>query len=313
MIVVTGAAGFIGSNLIRALNQRGITDILAVDTLQSATQHRNLNRVEIQDLVDPESFLSRLDQLGKVEAIFHNGACSDTTATDGRYVMRNNYEYTRILLEWCRRQGVRCIYASSASVYGNGEHGFLEERAAEYPLNLYAYSKFLLDQWVRRHAATFTSQLVGLRYFNVYGPQENHKGRMASVVNHFHQQIQSERRIRLFEGSDGFLRDFIFVNDIVNINLHFFDHPQISGIFNAGTGNARSFYDIAQIMANRYESVGIEFTPFPEDLKGKYQTFTQANIQALLGTGYTQPFTSLEEGVQQYAQVLEAHEGYWPR
>lgn len=313
MIVVTGAAGFIASNLIRALNQRGITDILAVDTLQSSTQHRNLNRVEIQDLVDPESFLSRLDQLGKVEAIFHNGACSDTTATDGRYVMRNNYEYTRILLEWCRRQGVRCIYASSASVYGNGEHGFLEERAAEYPLNLYAYSKFLLDQWVRRHAATFTSQLVGLRYFNVYGPQENHKGRMASVVNHFYQQIQTDGRIRLFEGSDGFLRDFIFVNDIVNINLHFFDHPQISGIFNAGTGKARSFYDIAQIMAKRYESVGVEFTPFPEDLKGKYQTFTQANIQALLSTGYALPFTSLEEGVQQYAQVLEGHEGYWPR
>ncbi len=311
MIVVTGAAGFIASNLILALNRRGFTDILAVDALNGPTQHRSLNRAVISDLVDPESFIANLDKLGKVECVFHNGACSDTTASDGRFVMRNNYEFTKTLLEWCRRKGVRCIYASSASVYGNGDQGFKEERAAEYPLNLYAYSKFLLDQWVRAHAKTFTSQLVGLRYFNVYGPQENHKERMASVVWHFHQQILKENKIRLFEGSDGFLRDFVFVSDIVDINLHFFDHPQHSGIFNAGTGQARSFLDIARLMASRHPGAEIEFTPFPADLRGRYQTYTQADLSALRATGYTAPPTPLEVGVNAYAEVLEGSEGYW--
>lgn len=311
MIVVTGAAGFIGSNIVLELNKRGFNDVLAVDALNGPTQHRSLNRANISDLADPEMFLANLDKLGKVECIFHNGACSDTTATDGRFVMRNNYEFTKTLLEWCRRHGVRCIYASSASVYGNGEQGFREEREAEYPLNLYAYSKFLLDQWVRAHRSTFSSQVVGLRYFNVYGPQENHKARMASVVWHFHQQILRDNKISLFAGSDGFLRDFVFIKDIVNINMHFFDHPQFSGLFNAGTGIARSFLDIANIMAARHAGATIEFTPFPEDLRGRYQTFTQADLTALRATGYAQAPTSLEDGVNAYAEVLEKSEGYW--
>lgn len=311
MVVVTGAAGFIGSNLVLELNRRGQDDVLAVDSLSGVAQHRNLNRAQISDLVDPETFLANLSKMGKVECVFHNGACSDTTATDGRFVMRNNYEYTKALLEWCRRLGVRCLYASSASVYGNGEQGFREECAAEYPLNLYAYSKFLLDQWVRRYRATFSSQLVGLRYFNVYGPQENHKERMASVVWHFYQQILRDRKIKLFEGSGEFLRDFVFVKDIVDINMHFYEHPQQSGLFNAGTGNARSFLDIAKIMAARHQNVEIEFTPFPADLRGRYQTYTQADTSALRASGYTQSFTSLEDGVATYASVLESNDGYW--
>jgi len=311
MVVVTGAAGFIGSNLVLELNRRGHDDVLAVDVLQGVAQHRNLNRAHIRDLVDPESFLAHLDSLGPVECVFHNGACSDTTATDGRFVMRNNYEYTKTLLEWCMRQGVRCIYASSASVYGNGEQGFREERSAEYPLNLYAYSKFLLDQWVRRHQNEFSKQLVGLRYFNVYGPQENHKERMASVVWHFHQQILRDGKIKLFEGSENFLRDFVFVNDIVDVNMHFFEHPQVSGLFNAGTGRARSFMDIARIMAAHHKNVEIEFVPFPADLRGRYQAFTQADLTALLASGYAQEPTSLEEGVATYAAILEKREGYW--
>jgi len=311
MIIVTGAAGFIGSNLVLALNKRGIRNVLAVDALQGPTHHLNLNRADIQDLVDPETFIAQLDKLGKVECVFHNGACSDTTATDGRFVMRNNYEYSRTLLEWCRRHGIRCIYASSASVYGNGVAGFREERAAEYPLNLYAYSKFLLDQWVRAHLGTFPAQLVGLRYFNVYGPQENHKGRMASVAWHFYKQLKENGKIRLFEGSDAFRRDFIHVNDIIDINMHFFEHPQLSGIFNAGTGLARSFLDIAHIMVNRHPGTEIAYIPFPEDLRGRYQTFTQADTEALRATGYTTVPMSLEAGVNSYVDLLESNEGYW--
>lgn len=311
MIIVTGAAGFIGSNLVLALNRRGVDDVLAVGELNSQTKHRNLNRAEILDFMEPEELIANLDQLGPVQAVFHEGACSDTTETDGQYMLRNNYKYTVKLAEWCRDRRIPFIYASSAAVYGNGDQGFAEARAAEDPLNVYGYSKFLFDQWMRRYWDSFESQVVGLRYFNVYGPQENHKGRMASVVYQFHHQIQDTGGLKVFEGSEGFLRDFVFIEDIVKINLHFLDHPEISGIFNAGTGTARSFMDMARLVAAGHGDAEISTRPFPKDLEGKYQAYTCADLSRLRDAGYDHPFTDLETGVAKYVDVLKSRGGYW--
>jgi ADP-L-glycero-D-manno-heptose 6-epimerase len=330
-IIVTGAAGFIGSNLVKALNARGVTDIVAVDNLARAEKMSNLVDCEIADYLDKVDFIERIraDELdADVAAVLHQGACSDTMEQDGRYMMENNYRYSLDLLDWCQRFDIPYIYASSASVYGAGRV-FREARSHEGPLNVYGYSKFLFDQVVRRRLAGRTAQVAGFRYFNVYGPREAHKGRMASVAFHFFNQYVKEGRVRLFEGSDGFgpgeqVRDFVSVEDAVKVNLFFLDHPEISGIFNVGTGRAQTFNDVARATVNAVrrargeapltlaqlrESGVIEYIAFPPQLVGKYQSFTQADVSALRAAGYRDPFLTVEEGVGRYVAGRVQREG----
>jgi ADP-L-glycero-D-manno-heptose 6-epimerase len=325
-IVVTGAAGFIGSNIVRALNARGETDIIAVDDLSQGDKFANLVDCEIADYVDRDEFLARLgngDFDDDISALFHQGACSDTMESDGAYMLRNNYRYSVTLLSHCQDNDVPFIYASSASVYGAGP-AFREERACETPLNVYGYSKFLFDQYVRRVLPERTAQIAGFRYFNVYGPREQHKGRMASVAFHFTTQYRSEGRVRLFEGSGGFAageqrRDFVSIEDVVKVNLDFLDHPQRSGIFNLGTGRAQSFNDVAVAAINACRKAAgensrtlaelvadgvITYVPFPPQLRGKYQSFTEADLRTLRAAGYTAPMLSVEEGVARYVESL---------
>jgi ADP-L-glycero-D-manno-heptose 6-epimerase len=323
MIVVTGAAGFIGSNLVKALNSRGERDIIAVDNLTLADKFHNLIDCEIADYVDKERFIERLPRLGKIDAIFHQGACSDTMQTDGRYIMENNYRYSLALLDYAAANRVPFIYASSAAVYG-GSDRFVESPECERPLNVYGYSKLLLDRVVRRRLQPSSSPMIGLRYFNVYGPGEAHKGRMASVAYHNINQFRAEGRVRLFDGWGGWQaglqrRDFVHVDDIVSVNLHFFEHPESSGIFNCGTGRAQPFNDVAQTVINgirRHEgqpdlplsemvSKGlIQYIEFPEALKGKYQSFTQAHGDSLRAAGYARPFASVQDGVGRYVDWM---------
>lgn len=324
--LVTGAAGFIGSNLVRALNARGVTDIIAVDNLKKADKFRNLVDCELADFLDKEDFLSKLENGyfdGVVNAVLHQGACSDTMESDGRYMMQNNYQYSLTLLNHCQQEEIPFLYASSASVYGAGPT-FREQREFESPLNVYAYSKFLFDQIVRRRWHQRTAQIVGLRYFNVYGAREQHKGRMASVAFHFFNQYRAEGYVKLFEGCDGYpdggqLRDFVSVEDVARVNLHFLDHPEQSGIFNLGTGRAQSFNDVAVATINTLRAAAgesalsreemlhrelIRYIPFPDALKGKYQSYTEADMSALTAAGYTEPFLSVEQGVARYVHTL---------
>ena len=323
-LIVTGAAGFIGSNLVRALNARGITDIVAVDNLSRADKVANLADLEIADFIDKRDFIDMLrgGLEGEFDAVLHQGACSDTMEGDGRYMMENNYRYSLDLLDWCQARSIAFIYASSASVYGAGKV-FRESREHEAPLNVYGYSKFLFDQVVRRRLADRSAQIAGFRYFNVYGPREAHKGRMASVAFHFFNQYLAEGRVKLFEGSGGYgpgeqIRDFVSVDDVVRVNLHFLDRPGASGIFNVGTGRAQSFNDVACATVNairrargegaltlvELKSAGaIEYVPFPAALIGKYQSFTQADIGALRAAGYPDPFQAVEEGVGRYVAM----------
>ncbi|HZO00044.1 MAG TPA: ADP-glyceromanno-heptose 6-epimerase, partial [Burkholderiales bacterium] len=244
--VVTGAAGFIGSKLVAGLNRRGITKVIAVDNLQHSDKFRNLAGCEIADYVDQAEFIAHLDRYqGAVDALFHQGACSDTMESDGRYMMENNYQYSKRLLEWCQGEKVPLIYASSASVYGAGPE-FREERRCEKPLNVYGYSKFLFDQLVRQRLPQATAQIAGFRYFNVYGPNEAHKGRMASVAYHAYHQLLASGRVKLFVGSGGYgngeqKRDFVYVEDVVDVNLWFLEHRKVSGVYNCGTGRAQTF------------------------------------------------------------------------
>src|SRR3954464_12156418 len=255
-LIVTGAAGFIGSNLVRALNARGITDIVAVDNLKRSEKVANLRDLDIADFVDKQDFIDMIrgGLEGEFEAVLHQGACSDTMETDGRYMMENNYRYSVDLMDWCQEHAVRFIYASSASVYGGGRV-FSEQREHEAPLNVYGYSKFLFDQLVRRRLGMRTEQIAGFRYFNVYGPREAHKGRMASVAFHFFNQYLAGGKVKLFEGSEGYgpgeqIRDFVSVDDVVRVNLFFLDHPEASGIFNVGTGRGESFNEVARSTVN---------------------------------------------------------------
>lgn len=326
MILVTGAAGFIGANLVKGLNERGVTDILAVDNLTRADKFRNLADCDIADYWDKEAFLEALvagDFDGEIDVVFHNGACSDTMGADGRYMMDNNYRYSLTLLDWCQAEDVRYVYASSAAVYGAGPE-FREDRTCERPLNVYGYSKFLMDQVVRRRRESLRTQVVGLRYFNVYGPREGHKGRMASVAFHCFNQFRAEGRVRLFEGSAGYgpgeqRRDFVSVEDVVRVNLWLLDHPEVSGIFNLGTGRSQPFNDVACATINalrRRAGEGslalpemqarglIEYIPFHEGLRDKYQSFTEADQKALRAAGYDAPFLTVEQGVARYVNWL---------
>ena len=331
-LIVTGAAGFIGSNLVKALNARGENDIVAVDNLTRADKISNLSDCEIFDFQDKQDFIAAVRE-GRmredVSAVLHQGACSDTMEADGRYMMENNYRYSLDLLDWCEAREIPFIYASSASVYGSGRV-FKESREHEAPLNVYGYSKFLFDQVVRRRLEEKRSQVAGFRYFNVYGPRESHKGRMASVAFHMFNQYMGTGRVRLFEGSGGYgpgeqIRDFVCVDDVVAVNLFFLDHPEISGIFNVGTGKAETFNQVAHATVNsirrarkepelsieqlRDEGM-LEYIPFPAQLVGKYQSFTQADVSALRAVGYQAPFLGVNEGVSRYVDTrLKAGEG----
>ena len=326
-IVVTGAAGFIGSNIVKALNGRGITDIIAVDNLSSGDKFRNLVDCEISHYLDKHEFLDLLldgEYDGELMAIVHEGACSDTMNHDGKYMMDNNYQYTLALLDYCQSEEIQFLYASSAAVYGGGST-FKEEREFEGPLNVYGYSKFLFDQVLRqRMKEGLTAQVAGFRYFNVYGPREQHKGRMASVAFHNFNQYRETGKVKLFGGWDGWgdgcqSRDFVSVEDVVKVNLFFLDNPELSGIFNLGSGRAQPFNDVAVATVNacrRHEGKPalshaelveqgiLEYTPFPDALKGKYQSFTQADIGKLREAGYDEPMLSVEQGVDRYVDWL---------
>jgi len=313
MIIVTGAAGFIGSNIVAGLNARGITDILLVDDLADGRKCLNLADLDFADYLEYDDLLARIEQGlpvadKQITAVFHQGACSDTTEWDGRYVMDRNFRYSKSLYRWCQAHDVAFIYASSASVYGMGPD-FVEQRAAERPLNAYAFSKFAFDQYVRSNQDSAVGQVAGLRYFNVYGPREQHKGKMASVAWHFSNQIAADNECRLFEGTDGFAageqrRDFIHVDDCVAVNLWLLDNPQVSGIFNCGTGQSQTFNDVANAVVAWQGRGKKRYVEFPESLVGRYQSYTQADMQALKAVGYPHDFMPVEQGVPRYLDWL---------
>ncbi len=336
-IVVTGAAGFIGSNIIAALNARGISDIIAVDDLTAGDKFRNLADLQIADYVDAGDFYASFaaGQYGKVQAVFHEGACSDTMEQNGKYMMANNYALSQQLFAAAQAQGTRLLYASSAATYG-GSATFKESPEFEKPLNVYGYSKLLFDQTLRRALGAqlerATTQVVGFRYFNVYGPREQHKGRMASVAFHQFHEFRKAGKVKLFGEYGGYaagaqMRDFVSVEDVVAVNLWFFDHPEKSGIFNLGTGRAQPFNDVAQAVIGALSTLQvttnsgaayayseravsqntaefIEYVAFPEALRGKYQCYTQADLTALRATGCKHVFADVQTGVGRYMQWL---------
>ena len=323
--IVTGAAGFIGSNIVRGLNARGITDVIAVDNLSQADKFRNLVDLRISDYVDKTAFYEAFAQgrFGPVEAVFHEGACSDTMQHDGRYMMDNNYAASRTLLDACLEQGTRLLYASSAATYGASDR-FVELPEYERPLNVYGYSKLLFDQLVRRRLHGARSQVAGFRYFNVYGPGEQHKGRMASVAWHHYNQFRDRGRVELFGAYGGYgpgeqMRDFVFVDDVVAVNLWFLDNPRHSGVFNLGSGRAQPFNDIAHAVVNALRARSgqealslrqmvdeklVVYIDFPAALQGKYQCFTQAELHGLRSVGCEHAFADVAQGVRSYVERL---------
>ena len=332
-IVVTGAAGFIGSNIIACLNARGLDDIIAVDDLTQGDKFRNLAHLRISDYVDASAFyeLFANGAYGQIEAVFHEGACSDTMESNGKYMMDNNYTTSLDLFHACQKRGARMLYASSAATYG-GSDTFREDPAFEHPLNVYGYSKLLFDQRMRRDCgidfrrsvAGKTGQVVGFRYFNVYGPHEQHKGRMASVAYHQFQQFRNDGKVKLFADYGGYaageqMRDVVFIDAVVAVNLWFFDHPGVSGMFNLGTGRAQPFNDVASSVVNTLRGLRgepalslealieaglIEYIAFPEALRGKYQSYTQADLSALRATGCDHTFADVQTGVSSYVQWM---------
>jgi ADP-L-glycero-D-manno-heptose 6-epimerase len=328
-IVVTGAAGFIGANIVKGLNARGIDDIVAVDDLTQGDKFANLADLRIADYVDVAEFYPGFAEgrFGRVEAVFHEGACSDTMETDGKFMMANNYTLSCRLAQACQRQGTRLLYASSAATYG-GSASFRETPEFERPLNVYGYSKLLFDQKMRRELGVdfgaAAHQVVGFRYFNVYGPREQHKGRMASVAFHQFNQFRADGQVRLFGEYGGYgpgrqERDFVYVDDVVAVNLWFLDHPDRRGIFNLGTGRAQPFNDVATAVVNALrpgqpalDAAGaaarglIEYVPFPDALRGKYQCHTQADLTALRAAGCDHRFADVQTGVARYMAALTA-------
>ena len=312
MIIVTGGAGFIGSNLVRRLNAAGHSDILVVDDLVNGRKMFNLADCRIVDYLDRDDFLARIragEDFGhKIQAVFHQGACATTTEWDGRYMMATNFEFSKCLLQYCLKLGLPMIYASSASVYGAGRE-FRISPDCERPINVYAYSKLVFDQYVRQFLPAPPTQIVGLRYFNVYGPGEAHKGGMASVAWHFHNQLRDGDEVRVFAGSDGYAdgeqrRDFVHVDDIVSINLWAMENPGVSGLFNAGTGRSQTFKEVAQAVIDWHGRGSIRYVPFPEELQGSYQSFTEADLTELRAAGYAQDFLTVQQGVKRYLDAL---------
>ena len=333
-VVVTGAAGFIGSNIVKGLNARGVDDIIAVDELTQGDKFRNLADLKIADYVDADMFYDLFAEgfFGKVEAVFHEGACSDTMETDGKYMMDNNYTLSCGLFNACQERGARLLYASSAATYGDSDT-FRELPEFERPLNVYGYSKLLFDQRMRRELGDDFStasrrkgrQVAGFRYFNVYGPREQHKGRMASVAFHQFNQFRQHGKVKLFGDYEGYaageqMRDFVFVDDVVAVNLWFLDHPERSGLFNLGSGRAQPFNDVAATVLNSLAAPGarshtadefasqglIEYIPFPDALRGKYQCFTQADLARLRAAGCDHAFADVATGVAHYMKTLLA-------
>ncbi|MEJ2764492.1 ADP-glyceromanno-heptose 6-epimerase [Photobacterium sp. MCCC 1A19761] len=313
MIIVTGGAGMIGSNIVKALNEQGRNDILVVDNLKDGTKFANLVDLDIADYMDKEDFITQImagDEFGTIDAIFHEGACSATTEWDGKYMMLNNYEYSKELLHYCLERQIPFLYASSAATYGGRDHDFIEEKPYEGALNVYGYSKQQFDNYVRRlwqdaeaHGETL-SQITGFRYFNVYGPREQHKGSMASVAFHLHTQISKGEQPKLFEGSENLKRDFVYVGDVCKMNLWFWEQG-VSGIFNCGTGTAESFTEVAKAVVKHHGKGNVEEIPFPEHLKGRYQKFTQADLTKVRAAGYPHEFKSVAEGVAEYLTILD--------
>ena len=313
MIVVTCGAGFIGSNIVKALNKQGRTDIVVVDDLTDGTKYVNLADCHIADYLDKDLFIQqvRAGTLNhKVSAVFHEGACSDTTEWNGRFMLENNFEYSKTLFHHCQQQRIPFIYASSAAVYG-GSDAFVESPEHEKPLNVYGYSKLLFDQYVRRFESLhgFPSQVVGLSDVNVYVPREQHKGKMASVAFHLNTQILGGHNPKLFGANGPYAagmqsRDFVFVGDVVSVNLWFLANPQASGIFNLGTGRAEPFKAVAEAAIAFHGKGQIEYIDFPDSLKGHYQSYTCADISALRAAGYSQPFLTVTQGTTQYMQTL---------
>jgi ADP-L-glycero-D-manno-heptose 6-epimerase len=318
LILVTGGAGFIGSNLIQQLNQAGERDILVVDNFAPAPnltgpKFLNLAGAEFADYMDKREFRAALRagefENVKVRAILHQGACSNTLEDDGRYMMDNNFTYSKELLHFAIERKIPLVYASTAAVYGASPE-FKEVPANERPLNVYGYSKLVFDNYVRRMAGEIKSTVVGLRYFNVYGPREQHKGRMASVIHHFTRQLKDTGTIRMFEGSGGYAdgeqrRDFVFVKDLARINMFFggllpnSPHKPVQAVVNAGTGEARTFKAVAEALMEVHAKGTIEYIPFPGDFKDRYQHYTQAEVTGLRAAGYSAGFTALEDGVKQ--------------
>lgn len=318
MIVVTGARGFIGSNLVRALVAGGHEELLVVDSFPAGEAPRNLEGICLPLREDKDGFLQMVvdddPALASVSLVFHQGACTDTTERDRVFMMRNNLDYSIALARFCQKRSIPLIYASSAAVYGTGT-SFSEERGNEAPINEYAESKKLFDDWVRDEVLPSPSaQIVGLRYFNVYGPRENHKGNMASVAFKMHRQLEQSRKVTLFEGSHGFddgeqKRDFVYVDDVVAANLWFMEHPEVSGIFNCGTGEAAPFNDVAAAVLAHAGKGEIEYVPFPDQLRDRYQAWTEADLTRLRAVGCDQSFRSVPEGVKTYMEWLDRTEG----
>lgn len=327
-VVVTGAAGMIGSNLVAGLNRIGVDDVIAVDDLTEGAKYRNLADLQISDYFDRADFYGRFarGEFGHIDAVLHQGACSDTMEHNGRYMMDTNYRCSKELLDVCAARGTQLLYASSAATYG-GSDSFREQPEFERPLNVYGYSKLLFDNIVRRYLPTAKNQIAGFRYFNVYGPREQHKGRMASVAFHHFHQFRSTGKVKLFGAHGDYAagtqsRDFVFVDDVVDVNLWFLQHPDRSGIFNLGTGRAQPFNDIAVSVINSLRrhageptlsldqmlAAGqVEYIPFPEALIGKYQSFTQADLTQLRGTGCDHTFADVSRGVGNYVDWLLAN------
>jgi ADP-L-glycero-D-manno-heptose 6-epimerase len=318
MYIVTGAAGFIGSEIVKALNDRGVTDILAVDDLSNGQKIFNLNDCRFSDYMDMDDLLDAMEgnAFGKVTAILHQGACSDTMEYDGRYMMDVNFSYSKQVLNYAAANRIPLVYASSASTYGNNTT-FVEDPENEKPINVYAFSKYAFDMHVRSRMKYLESTVVGLRYFNVYGVRETFKGRMASMVYQLYKQLRNTGVARLFEGTDGYPdggqeRDFVFVGDVAKVNLFFAQGPARQGIFNTGTGAARSFNDIASTLIKLMGKGRVEYIPFNATLKGKYQSFTQADVSALRAAGYSAPFATLEQGIEECYEQWEARAGALP-
>jgi ADP-L-glycero-D-manno-heptose 6-epimerase len=306
MIIVTGGAGFIGSCIVKELNNNKINDIIIVDELGSSEKWKNLVSLKYADFIHKDKFLAELKSMKNVDLIIHMGACASTTEKNAEYLMENNFKYSKELYDWCQNNDSRLIYASSAATYGDGTLGYDDSKTDELlPLNMYGYTKKLFDQYVL--SSKELRQCVGLRFFNVYGPNEYHKDNMASVIFHSFNQIKKEKKVRLFKSykqdfKDGEqMRDFVYVKDVVSVVMFMLNNPDVNGIFNVGTGKARSYNDLAvSVFKSLNLKNNVEYIDMPQGLKEKYQYFTEADIRKLRKLGYKKEFYSLEMGINDY-------------